>query len=46
MFGHVKFFLKNTFYSTKLQSIKAQTEQAEGTKHKHPGKKDFKMPSN
>lgn len=38
MFVHIKFFLKNTFCSNKIWSIKSQSAQAEGTEYKHIGK--------
>lgn len=38
MFVHIKFFLKNTFCSNKIRSIKSQSAQAEGTEYKHIGK--------
>lgn len=45
MFVHIKFFLKNTFCSNKIWSIKSQSAQAEGTEYKHIGKTYFKIPS-
>lgn len=38
MFVHIKFFLKNTFCSNKIWSIKLQSAQAEGTEYKSIGK--------
>lgn len=43
MFVHIKFFLKNTFCSNKVWSIKLQSAQAEGTEYKHIGKQSSKV---
>lgn len=42
VFVHIKFFLKNTFCSNKVWSIKLQSAQAEGTEYKHIGKQSSK----